>query len=110
MRVRIALTTGERALVARGQFVRVDLAAGSILVGKVDGAWCAYENECRHRALPIDLGASSPMSDDANFLLCHQHGALYRLRDGLCVAGPCVGEKLASVEVSEEGADLVVRR
>jgi nitrite reductase/ring-hydroxylating ferredoxin subunit len=57
---------------------------------------------CRHRALPLDLGARSPMSDDGRFLLCHQHGALYRLDDGVCVVGPCAGERLSPVAVTED--------
>jgi nitrite reductase/ring-hydroxylating ferredoxin subunit len=71
----------------------------TILVGRVAGEWRAYANECRHRALPLDLGASSPMSDDGQYLLCHQHGALYRLSDGRCVLGPCAGEALTPVAI-----------
>jgi nitrite reductase/ring-hydroxylating ferredoxin subunit len=79
----------------------------SVLVGQVDGVWTAYRNECKHRALPLDLGASSPMSDDGEYLLCHQHGALYRLGDGKCVVGPCSGESLDRVQVRiAEGADV----
>jgi nitrite reductase/ring-hydroxylating ferredoxin subunit len=112
MSARVTLTKPQRDEIARGRFVRVALAeragADSILVGKVDGAWCAYANVCRHRALPLDLGASSPMSDDGEYLLCNQHGALYRRRDGLCILGPCAGERLAAIAVAEEGAELVV--
>jgi nitrite reductase/ring-hydroxylating ferredoxin subunit len=86
-------------------------SARSVLVGRVDGEWRAYVNECRHRALPLDLGASSPMSEDGEHLLCHQHGALYRRRDGMCVLGPCAGEKLTPVAVArvvEDGAELLL--
>lgn len=107
---RVELTREQCAQVARGRFVRVDLgevdhAQGwrrSVLVGRVGGAWRAYDNVCRHRALPLDLGARSPMSDDGRHLLCHQHGALYCPGDGACVAGPCAGERLAAVAVAEQ--------
>ena len=62
--------------------MRVAVPGASLLVGQVAGAWKAYLNVCRHRAVPLDFGARSPMSDDARFLLCHQHGAIYRLSDG----------------------------
>jgi nitrite reductase/ring-hydroxylating ferredoxin subunit len=109
MSARITLTRAQRAEVARGRFVRVDLAGtASILVGRTDGAWRAYENTCRHRAVPLDLGMRSPMSDDGAYLLCHQHGALYRPDDGVCVLGPCAGDRLTAVDVTVEGEELVL--
>jgi nitrite reductase/ring-hydroxylating ferredoxin subunit len=110
MTTRVVLTPAQRAAVRAGHFVRVGLAhaRGSALVGRVEGVWRAYYNECRHRALPLDLGASSPMADDGAHLLCHQHGALYRLSDGVCVLGPCAGERLCALEVAEIEGELVL--
>jgi nitrite reductase/ring-hydroxylating ferredoxin subunit len=124
MKTRIVLTQAQREEIDRGRFVRVDLASArlpslpsvpsvpSVLVGRVAGAWRAYANECRHRALPLDLGARSPMSDDGEYLLCHQHGALYSPIDGRCVLGPCAGEALipVAIEVVAEDADNAAPR
>jgi nitrite reductase/ring-hydroxylating ferredoxin subunit len=99
---RVVLSEAQRAEVARGRFVRVGRAFDGVLVGRVQGQWRAYVNVCRHRVLPLDLGARSPMSDDGRFLLCHQHGALYRTDDGLCVVGPCAGERLSPVGIIED--------
>ncbi len=99
---RVVLTAEQRAEIARGRFVRVGKWTDGVLVGRIGGSWRAYANVCRHRALPLDLGASSPMSDDGRYLLCHQHGALYRPGDGRCIAGPCAGESLAALDVREE--------
>ncbi len=100
---RFVLTVAQRAEIARGRFVRVGPAFGGFLVGRVRGTLRAYVNECRHRAVPLDLGVSSPTSDDGRHLLCHQHGALYRPEDGQCIAGPCAGEGLVAVPVVENG-------
>jgi nitrite reductase/ring-hydroxylating ferredoxin subunit len=105
---RVVFTEAQRQAVARGEFVRVAGAWDGFVVGRVEGAWKAYANVCRHRALPLDLGAASPMSDDRRYLLCHQHGALYRLGDGMCVVGPCAGESLTAVTVTEDGGELVI--
>jgi nitrite reductase/ring-hydroxylating ferredoxin subunit len=118
MTTRVFLTRAQREEIDRGRFVRVDLGGAgsgsvrSVLVGRVAGSWRAYANECRHRALPLDLGARSPMSDDGDYLLCHQHGALYSPIDGRCVLGPCAGEALISVaiEVVSEDADNAAPR
>jgi nitrite reductase/ring-hydroxylating ferredoxin subunit len=99
---RVVLSPAQRDEVDRGRFVRVGGGPETFLVGRVGGTWRAYENVCRHRALPLDLGASSPMSDDGRYLLCHQHGALYRTGDGKCMIGPCVGESLSPVAIAED--------
>jgi nitrite reductase/ring-hydroxylating ferredoxin subunit len=114
MTTRIVLTRAQREEIDRGRFVRVEVGAGlrSVLVGRVAGAWRAYANECRHRALPLDLGARSPMSDDGEYLLCHQHGALYSPIDGRCLLGPCAGETLipVAIEVVSDDADNAAPR
>ena len=112
------LTPDQRAAIAAGQFVRVDLGqvvvvsvgAGvtrvrSVLVGRAGAAMRAYLNVCAHQAVPLDVGADSPMSQDGYHLLCHQHGAVYRPTDGYCVSGPCKGEKLVSVAIDAQGDD-----
>jgi nitrite reductase/ring-hydroxylating ferredoxin subunit len=48
------------------------------------------------------------MSDDGRYLLCNQHGALYRPGDGYCILGPCAGERLAAVPIAEDGDELVL--
>lgn len=108
MGARFTLTDAQREEIARGRFVRLGTPFASVLVGCVRGAWRAYKNECKHRALPLDLGARSPSSDDGKYLLCHQHGALYRLDDGLCTIGPCVGESLLALPIREDGGELEV--
>jgi nitrite reductase/ring-hydroxylating ferredoxin subunit len=108
MSTRVELTQAQRTQIALGRFVRVSVPAGSLLVGCVGGSWRAYQNECRHRALPLDLGATSPMSDDGEYLLCHQHGAMYRRGDGVCVAGPCFGARLTPVDVEDREGELLL--
>jgi nitrite reductase/ring-hydroxylating ferredoxin subunit len=99
------------------EFVKVDLGGPvdvgpamtrSALVGRVDGELKAYANVCRHRAIPLDLGADTPMAMDGIHLLCHQHGALYRPDDGYCFSGPCAGESLVSLQVIEDEEGIFV--
>jgi nitrite reductase/ring-hydroxylating ferredoxin subunit len=116
--VTVALGPEQLAAVARGHLVRVslgarihvgDVDATSALVGRVDGAWRAYANVCRHRQVALDLGADSAMSDDGLHLLCHQHGALYRPSDGVCVAGPCAGDALVPIAIDGGEAAVTLR-
>jgi nitrite reductase/ring-hydroxylating ferredoxin subunit len=75
--------------------------ARSVLVGRVGEALVAYANVCRHQAVPLDFGMDTAMADDGVHLLCHQHGALYRPNDGVCIAGPCRGEALVRLPIAE---------
>jgi nitrite reductase/ring-hydroxylating ferredoxin subunit len=112
---KVALSRDALDEIARGRFVKVDLGgvrelggvrARSVLVGRAGGALRAYANVCRHREVPLDFGMDTAMSDDGLGLLCHQHGALYRPEDGLCVLGPCKGERLVSVRVEAHGEQI----
>ena len=88
--------------------MRVHLPVGSVLVGRLGGELCAYRNVCPHRLVPLDFGGLPPMSDDGKYLLCNQHGALFRPEDGVCIEGPCAGDALRAVAVHEDGEAIVV--
>lgn len=60
----------------------------------------AYLNVCKHIAIPLDAG-SGEFLDEEGHLVCITHGALYRPGDGMCVAGPCIGEALDRVDVED---------
>jgi nitrite reductase/ring-hydroxylating ferredoxin subunit len=108
MNVRVRLRPDHQEGIEQGRFVRVQLAHGSVLVGRVDCAWRAYANRCPHRLVPLDFGGLPPMSDDGRYLLCNQHGALFRREDGVCVEGPCVGDRLTELAVVGEGDAVVI--
>jgi mutator protein MutT len=72
-----------------------------ILVATPDGAR-AYRNVCPHVPIPLDRGGE-PLMTEEGFLACRNHGALFAVEDGFCVAGPCAGESLERVAVEPRG-------
>lgn len=58
-----------------------------------------YQNLCPHRDAPLDLIPGPLVTDDGGHLLCGSHNALFRIEDGICVAGPCVGLGLIEIKV-----------
>ena len=74
-----------------------------ILVATPDGAR-AFRNLCPHVAIPLDRGGEPLLTADGAFLVCRNHGALFDLEDGLCVAGPCEGESLVPLPLVRSGA------
>ncbi len=68
----------------------------------------AYRNECPHAGSPLDLMPDQFLSADRRHLQCHTHGALFRIEDGMCVAGPCLGRGLTPVAITVEDGELLL--
>ncbi len=50
-------------------------------------------DRCPHAGLPLAVLAGRYLTAEGDLILCASHGALFRL-DGLCVGGPCAGDRL----------------
>jgi len=66
----------------------------------------AYENYCMHVGHPLNWKPDEFLTRDRSALMCASHGALYDIRSGECIAGPCPGKSLRRVHV-ETRDDLV---
>lgn len=67
-----------------------------------------YKNQCRHQPLPLDYGDNEFFTEECDYLLCRNHGALFEPETGKCVEGPCRGASLFQVQVVEEGGNVFV--
>jgi nitrite reductase/ring-hydroxylating ferredoxin subunit len=68
----------------------------------------AYVNSCPHTGSPLDWVEHEFLSIDKQYIQCAMHAALFRLADGLCVAGPCAGSSLAAIAVTVESGLVIV--
>ncbi|MGF1608140.1 MAG: Rieske (2Fe-2S) protein [Kiloniellales bacterium] len=68
-----------------------------------------YVNACPHVGTPLDWQPHDFMSEDGSHIQCATHGALFRIEDGACIAGPCAGDRLQAVEIAVEAGRLVWR-
>ena len=67
-----------------------------------------YVNSCPHVGTPLDIIPDQFLTADRRHFLCRTHGALFRLEDGHCVAGPCKGKSLEPVPVRVEAGQIVL--
>ena len=51
---------------------------------------------------------SKGISDDRKHILCATHGALFRIDDGHCLHGPCLGRSLSRVAIRLEGDSILL--
>ncbi|MEQ8964720.1 MAG: Rieske (2Fe-2S) protein [Azospirillaceae bacterium] len=77
-----------------------------VLVARKGDKVFAYLNLCPHLGTPLDWAPDRFMAPDGRHLQCATHAARFRVHDGLCVAGPCVGDALTPVpaHVEEDGS------
>lgn len=74
-----------------------------LFIVRRDGLIRGYRNSCPHWP-----GSTLPWRKDAyldrsmTHIVCHGHGATFTLDDGLCILGPCLGQKLESVPLRIE--------
>ena len=65
----------------------------------IDGGIAAYINRCPHRGIELNWMPDRFMDLTKEFIQCAMHGAQFRVSDGLCVSGPCVGQTLEPVDI-----------
>lgn len=96
----------------RGQGVRFAIPAlGEFVVGFVvrfNGKPYAYINQCVHQAVELDWNEGDFFTGQKDYLICATHGALYRPDNGFCVAGPCKGRSLKSIDALEQDGKIII--
>jgi len=88
-----ALPDGAAALVGE----RRAPAHERILLVRRGARVAGFVNACPHMGLPLDEKPDRLALGGGAFLRCSHHGAVFRVADGVCVEGPCLGESLDSV-------------
>jgi nitrite reductase/ring-hydroxylating ferredoxin subunit len=72
------------------------------------GEVLVYVNACPHLGTPLDWTPDRFLSADGRRILCATHGAEFRIADGECLRGPCLGERLERVMIEiKDGVVLV---
>lgn len=66
----------------------------------------AYRNRCPHLGTPLNWTPNHFLDTEAEHIVCATHGALFRIDDGHCVSGPCVGDALEALDVRIENGEV----
>ncbi|PPE71300.1 Rieske 2Fe-2S domain-containing protein [Caldimonas thermodepolymerans] len=93
------------ALEERGSAVGFDVLlwgeTARAFVLRFDGRPVAYVNRCAHVPAEMDWQPGEFLDDSREWIVCSIHGAVYDPRDGQCVGGPCMGQRLIPLQVEE---------
>jgi nitrite reductase/ring-hydroxylating ferredoxin subunit len=67
-----------------------------------------YENACPHVGVPLNWAPDRFLDARREHIQCGTHGALFRIEDGMCIKGPCIGMPLAALPSRIEAGVVLV--
>ena len=65
-----------------------------------------YVNSCPHIGIPLEFMPDDFLDQEKRYILCANHGALFEIETGECVAGPCSGQSLEAVPFALEDGNI----
>ena len=65
-----------------------------------------YRNRCPHAGAPLNWMPHRFLDRTREHIICSAHGALFDIRSGACVAGPCPGQSLTPADFEVRDGDL----
>ena len=81
-----------------------------VFVVRQQGVFKAYANQCPHTGAPMEWLPHHFLDYDLLLIQCATHGALFRVDNGLCLRGPCLGQKLKPLVVLQQEGELWLER
>lgn len=86
----------------------VDGSPQALMAVRRDRRVFVYVNACPHIGAPLDFLPGRFLNSEGTHILCANHGALFRIEDGLCVHGPCAGKALQAIPAAVSGDDVLL--
>ena len=68
----------------------------------------AFHNCCAHFSIPLNYEPDRFHVFDGDLLMCAHHTAIYRIVDGVCIDGPCVGATLTAIPVTQSTGEIEI--
>jgi nitrite reductase/ring-hydroxylating ferredoxin subunit len=101
------------ALAEGGRGMRFDVSGPDRVVPcfaiRFDGGTHAYVNSCPHRGTELDWQHGEFFDESGLYLICATHGATFDPATGICVSGPCAGERLFRIDIREEDGRVMLQ-
>ena len=86
------------------------MAEQKLFAVRQQGRVYLYLNRCPHLGIPLEWVADQFLDNSGSMIHCANHGALFVINTGKCVAGPCSGRALTLIDYHIEAGDLFISR
>jgi len=80
----------------------------SVFAVRHRGAVHVYADSCPHHGTPMAWRQDAYLNATGDRIVCAAHGAQFEIDTGLCVLGPCLGERLQLLPSRIAGGELVI--
>ncbi|MCG8316603.1 MAG: Rieske 2Fe-2S domain-containing protein [Pseudomonadales bacterium] len=70
-----------------------------VVAVKRNDQFYVYVNSCPHIGIMLEFVPDQFLDRDQQYIQCANHGALFEIESGLCIAGPCNGKALKPVAI-----------
>jgi len=85
-----------------------ELSGRKLFAVKQQGKIYLYQNRCPHLGIPLEWVADQFLDSSGSMIQCANHGALFVIKTGKCVAGPCSGRALTPINFDIDAGDLFI--
>ena len=76
---------------------------------RYQGGVSVYLNQCPHTGASLNWQPDQFLSYDESQIQCSIHGAIFQLNDGMCIHGPCVGQKLVKLRCELDADGIFIK-
>ena len=80
----------------------------SVFAVRRGGELHVYADSCPHHGSPMAWRRDAYLNASGDRIVCAAHGAQFEIHTGLCVLGPCLGDRLRPVPWRIAGDELVI--
>jgi naringenin degradation protein FdeD len=91
-----------------GFAVTVDGQPVELMAIRRGGDVFVYVNSCPHWGSPLDLDPGCFLNREGTRIHCSTHGAQFRIEDGFCIKGPCLGASLQPVHCIVSDGEVLI--
>ena len=67
-----------------------------------------FVNRCPHAGHALNWQKDRFLTQEHDLIICNSHGARFRIVDGVCVSGPCIGLGLKTITLGIKEEQIVV--
>lgn len=79
-----------------------------IVIVKKDGQLFGYVNSCPHIGIMLEFKPDEFLDLEKRYIQCANHGALFEIKTGECVSGPCIGQALKPIPLTITGDQISI--
>ena len=84
------------------------VAERKLFAVKQSGRIYLYSNDCPHLGIPLEWVEDQFFDNSGSMIQCANHGALFVIKTGKCVAGPCSGQRLTPIDYTIDADDIFI--